>query len=62
MDRDQSIADRDERVGIRARGLLPHRCDRKEAEDADGDEDAFDDASRDEAESEDFTGRGRVCC
>ncbi len=55
MERDQRLADRDERGGIRARSsLLAQRHDRKEAEDADGDEDAFDDTSRDEAEGEDF--------
>ena len=55
MERDKRLADRDERAGIRARSsLLAQRHDRKEAEDAHGDEDAFDDTSRDEAKGEDF--------
>jgi hypothetical protein len=47
MERDQRLADRDERGDIRARSLLPQRHDRKEAEDADGDEGAFNETSRD---------------
>src|SRR5918997_184136 len=55
MERDERLADRDERAGIRARGgLLPQRQDREEAEDADGDEGALDDAGCDEAEGEAF--------
>ena len=55
MERDQRLADGDERGGIRARSsLLAQRHDRKEAEDADGDEGAFDDTSRDVAKGEDF--------
>jgi hypothetical protein len=54
MERHQRLADRDERGGIRARSLLAQRHDRKEAEDADSDEGAFNDTSRDIAESEDF--------
>src|ERR671916_2196101 len=55
MDRDQRLADRKERAGIRARGgLLAQRHERKDAEDAHGYEDALDDASRDEAQSEDL--------
>jgi hypothetical protein len=55
MERHQRLADRHERGGIRARSsLLAQRHDRKEAEEADGYEDALNDASRDIAESEDF--------
>jgi hypothetical protein len=54
MERDQRLADRGERAGIRARSLLPQRHNRKEAEDADGDEGAFNDTSRDIAESDAF--------
>jgi hypothetical protein len=51
VERDQRLADRDERTGIRARSLLAQRHDRKEAEDAHGDEGAFDDTSRDVSKS-----------
>ena len=54
MHRDERRADREERAGIRARGLLPQRHDRQHAEDADGDEDALDDTRRDPAEGGDF--------
>jgi hypothetical protein len=55
MERDQRLTDGDERAGIRARSsLLAQRHDRKEAEDADCDEGAFNETSRDKAESEDF--------
>src|SRR5215211_8867502 len=55
MERHQRLADRDERGGIRARrSLLAQRHDRKEAEEAHSDEDAFDDTSRNIAESENF--------
>src|SRR5215211_4946205 len=54
FERDQRLTGGEERAGIRARSLLPQRHDRKDAEDADGDEDAFNDTSRDIAESEDF--------
>jgi hypothetical protein len=39
---------------LSARSLLPQCHDSKEAEEAHGDEDAFDDTSRDIAQSEDF--------
>jgi hypothetical protein len=55
MERDQRLTDGDERGGIRARSSpLSQRHDRKEAEDAYGDEGAFDDTGRDKAESEDL--------
>ena len=54
MDRDERLPDRDERAGIRARSLLPQRHERKEAEYADGDEGAFNETSRDIAESDAF--------
>jgi hypothetical protein len=54
MERDQRLADRDERAGICARCLLAQRHDRKEAEEADGDEDAFNDTSGDVSKGEDF--------
>ena len=47
MNGDERLADRDERGGICARSsrdVLPQRHDRKQAEDAHGDEDGFDDA------------------
>lgn len=44
MDRDERLADRDERAGIRA--LLAQRHYRKETDDADGDEGAFNETSR----------------
>ena len=56
MERDERLADRDERGGVRA-GARPScrkRHDREEAEDADGDEDALEDAGGDKAEGEDF--------
>ena len=55
MERHKRLTDGDERGGIRARSsLLAQHHDRKEAEDAHGDEDAFHDTSRDKAEGEDF--------
>src|ERR671921_862091 len=53
MERHQRLADREELSGIRARsGLLAQRHERKDAEDAHGDEGTLDDASRDEAQGE----------
>src|SRR5215216_7602266 len=55
MERDQRLAGGEERSGIRARSsLLAQGHDRKEAEEAHGDEDAFHNTSRDIAENEDF--------
>jgi hypothetical protein len=51
---DQRLADREERAGVCARGLLAQRYHRKDAEDAHGDEGAFNHTSRDEAEGEDL--------
>jgi hypothetical protein len=57
-DRDQPLADREERAGIRARsGLLAQRHERADAEDTedtDAYEGVFDDAGRGEARSEDL--------
>src|SRR5215203_2554543 len=47
MERDQRLTGGDERSGIRARSLLAQRHYRKDAEDAYGDEGAFNDTSRD---------------
>src|SRR5215212_4243463 len=55
MERHQRLAGGEERGGIGARrSLLAQRHDRKEAKETHGDEDAFDDSSRDVAEHEDF--------
>jgi hypothetical protein len=57
MDRDQRLADRHERARICAGSsgeVLPQRQDRKEADDADGDEGAFNETSCDIAERERF--------
>jgi hypothetical protein len=51
---DERRADCEERAGIRARSLLAQRHERKDAEDAHGDEGAFNYTSRDEAQSEDL--------
>jgi hypothetical protein len=55
MERHQRLTSGEERGCIRARTcLLAQRHDCKEAEDADGDEDAFHNTRRDVAENEDF--------
>ena len=53
-DRDERLCVGDERAGIRARSLLAQRHYRKETDDADGDEGAFNDTSCDVSESEAF--------
>jgi hypothetical protein len=53
-DRDERPGGRDERAGIRARSLGPQRNDRKETDDADGDEGAFSETSFDVSKSEAF--------
>lgn len=53
MDRDERPADGDERAHATcASDVLPQRHDRKEADDADGDEGAFNDTGDDIAEGE----------
>ena len=55
MERHKRLAGREERGGIRTSSPgLAQGHDRKEAEDANGYEDAFHDTSRDKAKSEDF--------
>jgi hypothetical protein len=54
MQRDQRLTGGEERAHVSARSLLAQCHDRKEAEDAHGDEGAFNDTSRDIAQSEDF--------
>ncbi len=57
MERDERLADHDERGGIcvrNSRQILPQRHDRKDAEDADGNKDAFDDPGRDKSKGEDL--------
>jgi hypothetical protein len=54
LDGDERLAGHDERAGVAARGVLAQRQDRQDAEDADGDEGAFDDARRDVSEGEAF--------
>src|SRR5918994_4669746 len=57
---ERPVLDRGERLGVPAQGgriracVMPQRHDREDGEDADEDEDAFHDASRDVAEREDL--------
>jgi hypothetical protein len=53
-DGDERLGGRDERAGIRARSRVPQRHDRKETDDADGDEGAFSKTSGDISKSEAF--------
>jgi hypothetical protein len=54
MDRDEPLTELAERGRIRARSLLPQGHDRKEADDADGDDGGFKDTNGDVAKGDCF--------